>query len=293
MSLERGSEYPLANGFRFLNRLIGEAVTLPRGAVALDEECTHVRRVSIMMRIERAEFGFHKSLRQCLEPFCGAVPGKFIGLIGYRGAEIALESTAYQRVQAIGRENQVFAGQLPHGLDQRVISRGHADSAHALLQDREQIKPADRGKTDAVDIDAYAARTEGNVLPAFHPWCAGIARVGVGGAQKFKRLLGEHDAETPSGAGGILLKQIDVGIRVTSFPKIGEIETSGASADHGDTQDFPPPMAQHVRRICKSRPSFWGVYPQNSMSNAWPLSALERITDSSQTSRQVRKVRHN
>src|SRR5882724_3018786 len=85
MSVERGSEYPLANGFRFLSRLVGEAVALPRGAVALDEECAHVRRVSIVMRIERTEFGFHKSLRQRLEPFCGAVPGKFICRIGYRG----------------------------------------------------------------------------------------------------------------------------------------------------------------------------------------------------------------
>src|SRR3981081_4413317 len=193
MSLERGSEYPRAKGFRFLNRLVGEAVTLPRGAVALDEECTHVRRVSIMMRIERAEFGFHKSLRQWLEPFCGAVPGKFIGRIGYRGAEIALESTAYQRVQAIGRDNQVVAGQLLHGLDQRVVSRGHADRAHALLQDREQIKPADRGKTDAIDLDAFAAQIEANVLPALHPWCDGVDRVGVVGAEEFKRLLGDTD----------------------------------------------------------------------------------------------------
>src|SRR4030081_2687870 len=103
MSLERRSEYPLATGFRFLNRPGGETVTLPRGAVALDEEGAHLRRVSIMMRIERTEFGFHKSLRQRLEPFCCAVPGKFIGRIGYRGAEIALARTAYQRVHAIGR----------------------------------------------------------------------------------------------------------------------------------------------------------------------------------------------
>jgi hypothetical protein len=48
-------------------------------------------------------------------------------------------------------------------------------------------------------------------------------------------------------------------------------------------------MAQHMRRICKLRPSLERV-PINSMSNAWPASALERITDSSQTSRQVRKV---
>src|SRR3982074_791769 len=117
MSLERGSEYPLANGFGFLNRVRGAPATLPRGAVALDEECAHVRRVSIMMRIERTEFGFQKSLRQRLEPFCGAVPGKFIGRIGYRGAEIALDRTAYQRGQPIGRDNQVVAGQLLHGLD--------------------------------------------------------------------------------------------------------------------------------------------------------------------------------
>jgi hypothetical protein len=53
-------------------------------------------------------------------------------------------------------------------------------------------------------------------------------------------LFGEHHAEAPGGAGGILLEQIDPGVRVALFPEIGEIETPGASADDGERTIFLP-----------------------------------------------------
>src|SRR3979411_911380 len=49
-------------------------------------------------------------------------------------------------------------------------------------------------------------------------------------------------------------------------------------------------MARHAGNL-QIKTVFLGRVPINSMSNAWPVSALERITDSSQTSRQVRKCR--
>ena len=109
--------------------------------------------------------------------------------------------------------------------------------AHALLQDCEQFEPADRGEADAVDSDALAAQMQRDVLPALHPRRDGVDRFRIVGAQEFQRLLGEHHAEAPGGAGGILLKQVDIGIRVALFPEIGEIQPSGASADHRDTHD--------------------------------------------------------
>src|ERR1700749_2171281 len=166
--------------------------------------------------------------------------------MGYRGAEFGLEAAAYQRVQAIGRNDQVVPGQLARRLDQRVVSRRDANRADARLQDPEQIEPADRGKADAADLDALAAQVERDVVPALHPWRDGVDRVGVVSAQEFQRLLGEHHAKAPGGAGGVLLKQIDGRVRVTLFPEIGEIETSGASADPGDTHKLPPSMARRI-----------------------------------------------
>ena len=122
----------------------------------------------------------------------------------------------------------------------RVVSRRDADGAHALLQDGQQFEPADRGEADAVDLDAFAAQVERDVLPALHPWRDGVDRLGIVGAQEFQRLFGEHHAKAPGGAGRVLLEQVDVRVRVTLLPEIGEIETAGASADHGDTHDLPP-----------------------------------------------------
>ena len=65
-----------------------------------------------MMGIEGAEPGFDKGLRQRLEPLCGAVPGEFVGGVGYRRAEFLFEAAAHHRVQAIGGDDQVVTGQL-------------------------------------------------------------------------------------------------------------------------------------------------------------------------------------
>ena len=50
----------------------------------------------------------------------------------------------------------------------------------------------------------------------------------------------KHHAKAPGGAGGVLLKQVDIGAGVTLFPEVGEIQPAGASADHGDTHDLLP-----------------------------------------------------
>src|ERR1700677_2755322 len=187
------------------------------------------------MRVEGAEVGLDKGLRQCLEALGRAVPGELIGRPGHRSAEFLLQTAAHQRVQAIGRDDQVVSGKLIYRLDRRVVSRRDTDRANPLLQDREQLKPADRGETDAVDRDILAAQIEGDVLPAFHPRRDGVDGVGVVGAQELQRLFGEHHAKTPGGSGGILFEQVDVRVRMTLLPQISEIETSGASPDYGDT----------------------------------------------------------
>ena len=231
---QRVREHGFANGLGLLDRLVGKAIALPGGAIAFDQERAHVGRVSVVMRVESAEIGLDKGLRQRLEPFRRAVPREFVGGVRHRGAEIALERAAHQRVEAIRRDDQIIARQLIHRRDQRVVARRDTDGADALLQNAEQIEPADRGKPDAVDLDALAAQIERDVVPALHPRRDGVDRFRIVGAQKFERLLGEHHAKPPRGAGGILLEQIDPRVRMTLLPQISEIETAGASADHGD-----------------------------------------------------------
>jgi hypothetical protein len=114
------------------------------------------------------------------------------------------------------------------------------------LQNPEQLEPADRGEADAVDLDAFAAQVEGDVPPALHPGRDGVDGVGIIGTQEFERLLGEHHAKPPGGAGGILFKQIDLGVRMAPFPEIPEVEAARASTDDSDTHSFPPSMALHA-----------------------------------------------
>ena len=64
-----------------------EAVGLPGRGVAFDQERAHVGRVAVVMRVEGAEIGLHKRLRQRGEAPGGAVPGEFVGGMRNRGAE--------------------------------------------------------------------------------------------------------------------------------------------------------------------------------------------------------------
>jgi hypothetical protein len=75
-------------------------------------------------------------------------------------------------------------------------------------------------------------------VPALHPRHDGVDRVGIVSAQEFQRLFGEHHAKAKGRCGGILLEQIDMGVRVALLPEIREIEPAGAAADHGDTHDL-------------------------------------------------------
>src|SRR5215510_14228466 len=67
---------------RLLDALVLEAVCVPRRRVAFDEERAHVRRIAVVMSIEGAALGRHKSLRQRRKSFCRAVPGELVGGMG-------------------------------------------------------------------------------------------------------------------------------------------------------------------------------------------------------------------
>ena len=240
MAVQRSGEYLLADRLRLFDRLVLEAVSLPGRRVAFDQERAHGRRIAVMMRVERPEIGLHKSLRQRGKALGGAVPGELVGRVRNRGAELGFKTAAHQRVQSVGCDDQIVPLEFVHRLDRRAVSRRNACRAHALLQDGQQFEPADRGEADAVDFDALAAQVQRDVLPALHPRRDGVHRLGIVGAQKFQRLLGEHHAKAPGRAFGVLLEQVDLRVRVTPLPEIGEVEAAGASADHGDTHVFLP-----------------------------------------------------
>ena len=66
---ERIRKHLLADAFGLLDILVGEAIGLPGGMIAFDQERAHGRRVAIVMRIEGAAVGLHKRLRQRIEAF--------------------------------------------------------------------------------------------------------------------------------------------------------------------------------------------------------------------------------
>ena len=192
------------------------------------------------MGVERSQIGLHKSLRQRGKALAGAIPGEFVGRVRNRGAKFLLKAAAHQRVQPVGGDDQVVSPEFVQRLDRGVVPRVDACRAHALLQDGQEFEPADRGEADAVDLDALPMQIERDVLPALHPRRDGVDRLGIVGAQKFQRLFGEHHAKPPGRAFGVLFEQVDMRVRMTPLPEIGEVEAAGASADDGDTHVFLP-----------------------------------------------------
>src|SRR6185295_9548054 len=99
MAVESGGEDLFADRLGLLDALVGKAIGLPGLTIAFDQERAHLGRIAIVVRVEAAEVGLDKSLRQGLETPGRAVPGELVAGVGQRAAEIALETAAYQRVE--------------------------------------------------------------------------------------------------------------------------------------------------------------------------------------------------
>ena len=74
---------------------------------------------------------------------------------------------------------------------------------------------------------------------------------------------------------GILLEQIDPRLGVTLLPEIGEVETSGASADHGDTHELPPNWQYTVNWECRAFMSAAKSVRTSARPDLLPRSTLE------------------
>ena len=104
----------------------------------------------------------------------------------------------------------------------------------ALLQQLQQLQPADGGKADAVDDDALVAVNERHVVPGFHLRRDRREGLRVVLAQEFERAVGEHHAEAEGGVGRILLDHGDVGVRPPALEQIGEIKSGRPGAENGN-----------------------------------------------------------
>src|SRR4029077_14286228 len=130
MTVERRRKNLLADRLRLADRLVFKTVGLPCRRIALDQKSAYVRRVAVVMRVERSETGFHKSLRQRGEALAGAIPGEFVGRMRNRGAERFLKAAAHQRVQAVGGDDQIVTAEFIDRLDNGIVSQPDACGAH-------------------------------------------------------------------------------------------------------------------------------------------------------------------
>ena len=234
MAAERVGEDFLAQAarFRLLHSL--EAGARETRLVRFHDESAAPRRVAVVMRVEIADRRVAEGLRQRVVDLRRAEPGEMIGKISDAGAELLRECAPHQRIDAVGADHQIGIAEF--------IERGHrageyrrdADRAHALLQQLQQLEPADGGKADAVDDDALVAVDQRHVVPGFHLRRDRGESFRVVLAQEFERAVGEHHAEAEGGVGRILLEQRDVGIWPPPFDQIGQIKSGRAGPENGN-----------------------------------------------------------
>ena len=159
--------------------------------------------------------------------------------------QLLLVARSHQRVEAVGADHQVHVAQLAERADGVLELRLDPHRASPLLQQLQQREPADRGEADSVDADGLAAVHERDVAPVLHGRRDEIVGVGIVAAQELEGLLGEHDAEAPGGALGVLLVEAHVVPGVALLPERGEVQAGGAAADDRD-----PHRADSSRQRC-------------------------------------------
>ena len=155
-----------------------------------------------------------------------------------RETKFALERAPHQRVDAVGGDDQVLLPQLIQRRQLRAEPQIDAGLAGALLQEPQQLQPADRREADPVDHHPLAQMHDGDVAPPLHVRRDRRDGLGVVVAQELERLVGEHDAEAPGGVGGVLLDEAHLVAGMAPLPQRREVEPGRSAAHdcnaHGD-----------------------------------------------------------
>ena len=235
MPVQRCGEYLLAHAAAFAFGGPVEAGADPGCRVALDDECAHVRRIAVVMGVERAEFVLDEGLRQGFEALGRPVPDEFPVQMRERGSELALECAAQQRVDAVRRDDQVAIAEIFERADGGAERERHAGGACPLLQELQQLEPADGREPHAVDGDGLAPVHEGDVAPGLHARRDEIDSIGIVLAQELECAVGEHDAETPGRVGRVLFEEADVIGGVPALPQGREIEAARPATQNAYT----------------------------------------------------------
>src|SRR5690242_18781367 len=96
VAVQRLRKYMLTECPRFGLAHLREARTRESRLIDFHDERAEVRRIPIVMRVERAGFGFAECLGQRLKALVRAEPGKAVGKKAYAGAEAIFVATAHQ-----------------------------------------------------------------------------------------------------------------------------------------------------------------------------------------------------
>src|SRR6478752_315397 len=199
MPIQNLGKYALAQRARLRVVHLRESGTRERSLIDLDNERTEAGLVAVMMRVKKSKLGLNESLGQGLETLAGAEPRKAVGMKTRGGAEFRLVAAAYQRIDPIGSDDQVDAGEFVKASDNAPIDRRDAGRTRPRLQQLEEPQAANGCEADTVNDDTLAPVDDGDVVPRLHMWCDRSVGFLIVLAQNFQCPIGEHDAEPKSG----------------------------------------------------------------------------------------------
>jgi hypothetical protein len=99
---------------------------------------------------------------------------------------------------------------------------------------RDEIQSSNCGESDAIKHDAFTTMDQRDVTPRLHPSRDGLGGFGIVGTKEIERLVRKDDTESPCGALGILLKNVDLVFRMPTLPEIAEVQPTRAAPQHSD-----------------------------------------------------------
>src|SRR5262245_20282428 len=235
VALQCFCEYLFAECSCFRSTQLRETRSRKRFLIDFDNERAELGRIPVVVRVEKSQVIPDKSLGERLKaPGCSE-PGKMICQKFCAGAKLFLMGPPYDRVNAIGANDEIRSGETIDFVNDAPKNRFDANRAGTGLQYLQQTEPTDGGKPNAIDSDTFSAVHESDIRPRFH--VGSDRRIGglVVLAQKFQCAVGEHDAKAERGIGAILLHDSDVPIRTTAFDQICKIQSRRAGAENADT----------------------------------------------------------
>jgi len=192
----------------FVTRTIKSSLS-PSFRAALDHKRSELGREAVAVGDERAEFGVLKDQSDRTQSFWRRIPDPLVKPGFFGGAEMVVKSGAHRAVDPVSPDDEIVSLKQRRVCDARTEIDLNAFVCGVFLHELQQLHSGDAHEAVAFEGDFHTFVNDGDTILEFRNVGDLSPQTGIDAVQYVEGDVGEHDAETVSRIGRILLEDLN------------------------------------------------------------------------------------